>query len=97
MKVQGWLGRHLDQGGGGGGVGTVGEPELCMLGAVGKLTAWTVGGAIGKPATCGGSGGGGGDGTVGEPELCMLGAVGKLTAWTVGPGGGCHRQTSQYW
>ena len=51
MKVQGWLGRHLDQGGGGGGVGTVGEPELCMLGAVGKLTAWTVGGAIGKPAT----------------------------------------------
>ena len=34
----------MDQGGGEGGVGTIGEPELRMLGAIGEPTAWTVGG-----------------------------------------------------
>ena len=53
MTVRGWLGRYLDQGGGGGGVGTIGEPELRMLGAIGEPTAWTVGGAIGKPTKFG--------------------------------------------
>ena len=51
MTVRGWLGRWTDQGGGGGGDGTVGEPELRGLGAVGEPTAWTVGGAVGKPAS----------------------------------------------
>ena len=55
--------------GGRGGVDTVGESELCMLGAEGEPTAWTVDGAEGRPAIFGGGGGGGGVGTVGEPEL----------------------------
>ena len=50
---------------GGRGVGIVGEPELRMLGAVGEPTAWTVGGAEGKPAKFG-AGVGGGDGDGGE-------------------------------
>ena len=33
MTVRGCTGRNLDQGGGGGGVGTEGEPDLCVLGA----------------------------------------------------------------
>ena len=49
MTVQGCLGRYFDQGGGGGGVGTIGEQEVCMLGAKGEPTVWTVGEAIGKP------------------------------------------------
>ena len=40
-------------GGGGSGVGTIGELELGLLGARGEPTAWTVGGAIGKPAKFG--------------------------------------------
>ena len=51
MTVRGWLGRYLDQGGGGGGDGTVGEPELRVMGAVGEPTAGTLSGAVGKPAT----------------------------------------------
>ena len=51
MTVRGWLGRYLDQGGGGGGVGTIGEPELRMLGAIGEPTA------KGKPAKFGAGGG----------------------------------------
>ena len=49
MTVRGWLGRNLDQGGGGGGDGTEGEPELRGLGAEGEPTARTMGGAEGKP------------------------------------------------
>ena len=49
MTVRGWLGRYLDQGGGGGGDGTEGEPELRGLGAKGEPTARTMGGAEGKP------------------------------------------------
>ena len=81
--MQGWLGRYLDQGGGGGGDGTRGEPELCGLGAVGEPTARTMGGAVGKPPIFCTKNREGGDGTEGEPELRVLGAVGEPTAGTV--------------
>ena len=84
MTVRGWLGRWTDQGGGGGGDGTVGEPELRGLGAVGEPTAWTVGGAVGKPAPFGARSCKVGVGTGGEPELRGLGAEGKPTTLTVG-------------
>ena len=58
--------------GGGDGVGIEGEPELCMLGAEGEPTEWTVGDAEGKAAKFGVGGGGGWVGTEGEPELHML-------------------------
>ena len=58
---------------GAGGVGTEGEPELCILGAEGKPIALTVGGAEGKPAKLGA---GGGVGTNGEPELRTSGEGG---------------------
>ena len=61
------MAKNLDQGGGGGGVGTVGEPDLCVLGAKGEPTAWPVGGSEGKPDTFGAGVGGGGAGTKGEP------------------------------
>ena len=73
VTVRRWAGRHLDQGGGGGGVGTEGESELHVMGARGTPAGWTVGGAEAK---YGGSGGGG-VGTEGEPELRVLGAKGK--------------------
>ena len=45
--------------GGGDGVGIEGKPELCMLGAEGEPTEWTVGDAEGKAAKFGVGGGGG--------------------------------------
>ena len=83
MTVRGWLGRWADQGGGGGGDVTIGEPELRGLGAVGKPTARTVGGAVGKPAPFCARCCEDGVGTEGEPELRMLCAVGEPTAGTV--------------
>ena len=80
MTVRGCAGRHLDQGGGGGGVGTEGEPELRVLVTEGKPAAWTVGGAKGKPAKFGTVVSGGGVGTEGEPELRELGAEGEPIA-----------------
>ena len=62
------------------GDGTIGEPELRGLGAVGEPTASTVGGAIGKPAPFGARGIKDGVGTEGEPELRKMGAVGEPTA-----------------
>ena len=62
------------------GDGTIGEPELRGLGAVGEPTASTVGGAIGKPAPFGARGNKDGVGTEGEPELRKMGAVGEPTA-----------------
>ena len=58
-------GRCTDQGGGGGGDGANGEPELCCtLDAKGKPAVLT----------------GGGDGANGKPELnCTLGANGEPT------------------
>ena len=84
MTVRGWLGRWTDQGGGGGGDGTVGEPELCGLSAVGEPTAWTVGGAMGKPAQFGARSCKVGVGNGAELELRGLGAGGEPTALTVG-------------
>ena len=84
MTVRGWLGRWTDQGGGGGGDGTVGEPELCGLSAVGEPTAWTVGGAMGKPAQFGARSCKVGVGNGAELELRELGAGGEPTALTVG-------------
>ena len=81
MTVRGWLVRWTDQGGGGGGDGTVGEPELR---AIGEPTALTVGGAVGKPAPFGAKSCKVGVGTRGEPELHGLGAKGEPTALTVG-------------
>ena len=72
MTVRGWLGRWTDQGGGGGGDGTIGEPELRRLGTVGKPTPF---GARSCKV---------GVGTGGKPELRGLGFVGEPTAWTVG-------------
>ena len=69
-------GKPAKFGAGGGGVGTVGEPELCILGAKGKPIALTVGGAEGKPAKLGAGGGRGGVGTDGEPELRTSGEGG---------------------
>ena len=80
--VVGHLGRCTDQGGGGGGDGTEGEPELSVLGAVGEPTAWTVGSAVGKPVTFCDTGCEEGDGTEGEPELRVLDTVGEPTAGT---------------
>ena len=58
--------------------------QLCLklrgLGAVGEHTAWTVGGAVGKPAMFCEWGCEDGVGTKGEPELRVLGAVGEPTA-----------------
>ena len=55
--MRGCAGRDSDQGGGGaGGVGTEGEPELRVLVDEGKPAAWTVGGAEGKQAKFGGDG-----------------------------------------
>ena len=53
MTMRGWLDRWTEQGGGGGGDGTLGEPELHGLGAVGEPTAWMVGGAVGTPVPFG--------------------------------------------
>ena len=69
MTVRGCLGRWTDQGGGGGGDGTRGEPDLCGLGPVGEPTAWTMGGAIGKPALFCARCCEDGVGIEGEPEL----------------------------
>ena len=57
MTVRECHDRNLDHSGGGGGVGTKGEPELRMLGAEGEPTAWTLGGVEGKPAKFGAVGG----------------------------------------
>ena len=95
MTVRECHGRILDQGGGGGGgVGTEGEPELRMLGAKGEPTAWTVGGAEGKPTKFGAGGGGDGVGIEGEPELRTLGTKGEPTAWTVG---GAEGKPAKVW
>ena len=47
-----------------------------MLGAEGEPTAWTMGGAIGKPAKFGAGGGGGGVGTDDETKLHTSGEGG---------------------
>ena len=62
------------------GVGTVGEPELRGLGAVGEPTASTVVGAVGKPAPFCARFCEDGVGTGGEPELRKMGAGGEPTA-----------------
>ena len=76
MTVRECHDRNLDHSGGGGGVGTKGEPELRMLGAEGEPTAWTLGGVEGKPAKFGAVGGGG-DGTNGDAELRTAGEGGR--------------------
>ena len=75
-------GKPTEFGAGGGGVGTEGEPELCILCAEGKPIALSVGGAEGKPAQLGAGGGRGGVGTDGEPAFLFflaLVSIGEIT------------------
>ena len=49
-----------------------------MLDTLVEPTAWTVGGALGKPSKFGGVGGGGGVGTIGEPQYAGRPQLGPI-------------------